>query len=118
LALITSQIQLENGPTIQGKVKDIDFEGIELLLTEPIPVNMNLCVNVSFAELQFEANGICNWCEPSGQEIYSFLANIHFNHIEQEQFDHLKSLMMKLATYMADWILKSHESLAEFPSGA
>ena len=112
LALINAEVRLENGSILQGKVKDIDFEGIKLQLSEPISVDMNLNVNVTFAELPFTARGVCDWCDQIGPEMNSYIANISFSQIEQEQFEHLKSLMMKLAAYMADWILKSHDNLA------
>jgi c-di-GMP-binding flagellar brake protein YcgR len=108
LALVKAQIRLENGSTLNGKIKDINYGGIQVRLSNPIPVNIHLNVHISFENLSFTADGICNQCDDTNRELNLFLANISFHDIQQEGFEILKTLMMKLATHMADSILKSY----------
>jgi c-di-GMP-binding flagellar brake protein YcgR len=105
--LIKVQIQLEKGGELNGTVKDINYGGLKLLLSEAMPVNTNLFMRISFMEHTVTANGNCNWSDRIGDEGNLFLANISFTDIQQQQFDNLQALMMKLAAHMADSIRKS-----------
>jgi hypothetical protein len=105
--LIQVQIRPENGPELTGTVRDINYGGIKLQSSQPLPLHNNLSIRIAFLEHTVTANGSCIGCEDISGNQNSFLANICFTDIQNTQFDNLQSLMMKLASYMADLIQKS-----------
>lgn len=105
--LIQVGILLENGTEPKAVVRDINYGGIKLQLSQTIQQNTNLSIHISFLEQTVTATGICNGCQEISANPNLFLANIGFTEINQPQFDNLQSLMMKLASHMADQIHKS-----------
>ena len=105
--LIQVEIRPENSPEIKATVRDINYAGMKLQLSQAILPNIHLFIKISFLEQVVTVTGICTGSLEISENPGSSLVNICFTELNQMQFDTLQSLMMKLAAHMADSINKS-----------
>jgi c-di-GMP-binding flagellar brake protein YcgR len=91
---ITASIILEeDGTTFSGKIEDISFGGARINTRHFIPVNCPVSLNIEDRNTSVAVKGYCIWSAPERSDVQVYLAGIFFPHLDEEQFDKLRTLI-------------------------
>lgn len=88
-------LHLSNGQNIEGKLKDVSFGGVRILLHQSLDLKEKVIMELTLGQRNLRLKAVCVWCFLYDEEKSLYLAGIYFSKLTAEEFSQIKMLIAK-----------------------
>ena len=93
---LTVAVVLPEGRDLEGRIEDAGFGGLEVSLSEPLPMGEIVGIRLDQGKLQLDTSARCVWCHPIDDLKDRWLAGLRLTGQAKDQFAQLRELILAL----------------------
>lgn len=93
---LTVAVVLSEGRRLEGRIEDAGFGGLEVSLSEPLPIGDTVGIHLDQGKLQLDTSARCVWCHPIGDLKDRWLTGLRLTGQAKDQFAQLRELILAL----------------------